>query len=65
MFARRREMHPKKRTNPIGLFLVTLEELDTHCRERLAAFKYPRQITILKSLPKGPTGKIIKSRLGK
>jgi len=44
---------------------TTLEELDTHCRERLAAFKYPRQITILKSLPKGPTGKIIKSRLGK
>ncbi len=43
---------------------TTLEELDTHCRERLAAFKYPRQITILKSLPKGPTGKIIKSRLG-
>lgn len=44
---------------------TTLEELDTHCRERLAAFKYPRQITILKSLPKGPTGKIIKTRLGK
>ncbi|MCZ6624072.1 MAG: long-chain fatty acid--CoA ligase, partial [Deltaproteobacteria bacterium] len=44
---------------------TTLEELDTHCRERLAAFKYPRQFTILKSLPKGPTGKIIKSRLGK
>jgi len=44
---------------------TTLDELDTHCRERLAAFKYPRQITILKSLPKGPTGKIIKSRLGK
>jgi len=45
--------------------MTTLAELDTHCRERLAAFKYPRQITILKSLPKGPTGKIIKSRLGK
>jgi len=44
---------------------TTLEELDTHCRERLAAFKYPRQITILKSFPKGPTGKIIKTRLGK
>jgi long-chain acyl-CoA synthetase len=44
---------------------TTLDELDTHCRERLAAFKYPRQFTILKSLPKGPTGKIIKSRLGK
>ncbi len=44
---------------------TTLEELDTHCREHLAAFKYPRLITILKSLPKGPTGKIIKSLLGK
>jgi long-chain acyl-CoA synthetase len=44
---------------------TTVEELDAHCKERLAAFKYPRQITILKSLPKGPTGKIIKSRLRK
>ncbi len=44
---------------------TTVEELDTHCRGRLAAYKYPRQITILESLPKGPTGKIIKSRLGK
>jgi long-chain acyl-CoA synthetase len=34
------------------------------CRERLAAFKYPREITILPALPKSATGKILKSRLG-
>ncbi len=43
---------------------TTVEELDIYCRDRLAAYKYPRQITILESLPKGPTGKIRKSRLG-
>jgi len=42
---------------------TTVEDLDTHCREHLATFKYPRQISILNVLPKGPTGKIIKSRL--
>jgi long-chain acyl-CoA synthetase len=44
---------------------TTVVDLDTHCREHLATFKYPRQITILNVLPKGPTGKIIKSLLGK
>ena len=42
---------------------ATAEELLDHCRERLARFKYPRQVKILKELPKGPTGKILKSEL--
>ncbi|PYM96895.1 MAG: long-chain-fatty-acid--CoA ligase [Candidatus Rokuibacteriota bacterium] len=39
------------------------EELIAYCRDRLASFKHPRRVTILGSLPKGPTGKIQKSRL--
>jgi long-chain acyl-CoA synthetase len=33
------------------------------CRERLAAFKYPRRITIVDRLPRASTGKVLKSRL--
>jgi len=32
---------------------------------RLAAYKYPRQVKILKELPKGATGKILRSELVK
>jgi long-chain acyl-CoA synthetase len=39
------------------------DELVTHCRERLAGFKYPRQVTILPALPKSATGKILKASL--
>ena len=39
------------------------EQLIAHCRERLAAYKYPRRVVIVDQLPKGPTGKILKSRL--
>jgi len=39
------------------------DDLIAHCRERLAAFKYPRRLTVLDALPKSPTGKILKARL--
>jgi long-chain acyl-CoA synthetase len=39
-------------------------ELIAHCRERLAGYKYPRRVTIVGELPRGATGKVIKSRLG-
>ena len=39
------------------------EELIAHCKERLAAYKYPRRIVIVDQLPKGATGKVLKSRL--
>jgi acyl-coenzyme A synthetase/AMP-(fatty) acid ligase len=29
-------------------------------RGRLAAYKYPREVWIVDSLPKGPTGKILR-----
>ena len=40
------------------------EELVAYCKERLASFKYPRQVTILEELPKDAKGKILKLRLG-
>ncbi len=44
---------------------VSLEEHEIigYCRERLAAYKYPREIRFLAELPKGPTGKILKTEL--
>ena len=42
---------------------VSPDTLITWCRERLAAFKYPRHVTILETLPKGATGKVLKAAL--
>jgi len=39
------------------------DELIAHCRDRLAAFKYPRRVTVLDALPRAATGKILKSGL--
>jgi long-chain acyl-CoA synthetase len=39
---------------------VTPGELQEYCTERLAKYKVPREIEILPSLPKGPTGKLLK-----
>jgi long-chain acyl-CoA synthetase len=39
------------------------DELIAHCKRQLAAFKYPRRITIVAELPKAPTGKILKKLL--
>ena len=40
-------------------------ELQAFVKERVAAYKYPRTITVLKELPKGPTGKIMKLEIKK
>jgi acyl-CoA synthetase (AMP-forming)/AMP-acid ligase II len=37
---------------------VTVEQLQTFCRSRLADFKVPKVIHLVKELPKGPTGKV-------
>ena len=39
------------------------KELIDFCKERLAAYKYPRSVEFLVELPKGPTGKILKKDL--
>jgi long-chain acyl-CoA synthetase len=39
------------------------EEVIAFCKERLAAYKYPRLVEFRDALPKGPTGKILKREL--
>jgi long-chain acyl-CoA synthetase len=42
---------------------ATEEELIAYCKERMAAYKYPRTIQFVESLPMGATGKILKREL--
>jgi long-chain acyl-CoA synthetase len=42
---------------------IVADEVIAYCRDRLAAYKYPREIRVLAELPKGPTGKILKKEL--
>ena len=38
---------------------ATSAELRAFARERVAAYKYPRHVWLVRELPKGPTGKIL------
>lgn len=42
---------------------VSADEIVAYCKERLAAYKYPRVVEFRDALPKGPTGKILKREL--
>jgi len=42
---------------------VTEKELIAFCEERMAAYKYPRQVAIVEDLPKTQTGKILRREL--
>lgn len=42
---------------------VSAADIIGYTRERLAAYKYPREIRFMAELPKGPSGKILKSAL--
>jgi len=42
---------------------ATPEELMAHCKQKLAAYKYPRQLEILDEIPKTVTGKILRREL--
>jgi fatty-acyl-CoA synthase len=42
---------------------VAKNELITHCREHLAGFKTPKQIFFVDTLPKNPSGKLLKRDL--
>jgi long-chain acyl-CoA synthetase len=42
---------------------ATAEELTAFCRERMAAYKYPRVFTFVEELPKTATGKILRREL--
>jgi long-chain acyl-CoA synthetase len=39
------------------------EALIAHCRERLTGYKYPRRVTVVATLPKSATGKVLKGQL--
>jgi long-chain acyl-CoA synthetase len=42
---------------------ATAEEVAAYCREHLADFKCPKAVRVVTSLPKGPTGKVLKREL--
>ncbi|MFD9033149.1 long-chain fatty acid--CoA ligase [Streptomyces sp. NPDC059567] len=42
---------------------VTTDELREFVRERVAPYKYPREIKLVEALPKGATGKILKREI--
>jgi long-chain acyl-CoA synthetase len=42
---------------------VSAEDIIAYTRARVAAYKYPREIRFMAELPKGPSGKILKSAL--
>ncbi len=58
--------HPTKMEEPKAFVTlnpgatVQITELRQLCREKLAAFKVPGEFEIRESLPKGPTGKVLK-----
>jgi long-chain acyl-CoA synthetase len=41
------------------------DDLLAYCRDRLAAFKYPRRLTLVAALPRSATGKVLKARLAR
>jgi long-chain acyl-CoA synthetase len=42
---------------------LTAQDLIDYTKQHLAAYKYPRSVEFVESLPKGPTGKILKREL--
>ena len=42
---------------------LTAQDLIDYTKQHLAAYKYPRSVDFVESLPKGPTGKILKREL--
>jgi fatty-acyl-CoA synthase len=62
---------PHPRWNEVPVAYVVLnpgaeaseEELDAHCRERLAKYKTPKGFRFIDQLPRNPTGKILKREL--
>ena len=42
---------------------ASADDIRAYAKERVAAYKYPRQIWFSEALPKGPTGKILKREI--
>ncbi len=41
----------------------TAADIEAFCRERLAAYKRPRDVVVVEALPRNPSGKVLKTRL--
>ena len=41
----------------------TVAEIESWCRDRLAAYKRPRDVTLVDTLPRNPSGKVLKTTL--
>ena len=41
----------------------TTADVEAFCRERLAAYKRPRDLVLVDALPRNPSGKVLKTRL--
>jgi long-chain acyl-CoA synthetase len=44
---------------------LSADDVISYTKERLAAYKYPREVRFIDALPKTPTGKILKAELRK
>jgi long-chain acyl-CoA synthetase len=44
---------------------VSPEEIISFCKQRMAAYKYPRQVEIVPEIPKTTTGKLLRRALKK
>ena len=42
---------------------ATPDELQQFVKERVAAYKYPREVRLVDTLPTGPSGKILKREI--
>jgi long-chain acyl-CoA synthetase len=42
---------------------VSAEDIKAFCKERMAAYKYPREVEFVDELPKTVTGKILRREL--
>lgn len=42
---------------------TTENELIAHCKARMAAYKYPREVEIVDDIPKTATGKLLRREL--
>jgi fatty-acyl-CoA synthase len=44
---------------------ISPEEIESFCRAKLAGYKVPRHIEFIETLPRNPTGKVLKKELRK
>ncbi len=48
---------------PRGGEWLTVQEVEEYLQDRMAKYKWPKEVEVLPELPKGPTGKILKREL--